>query len=102
MVTSSESQSMDSFVAFLDILGTRERVGSGEFSALDTLDFANPAGMVASRNPQIRVAVFSDSVILSCDKSELHPFVSALSYLYSSWTSDFVLVRGGVSLGEIV
>jgi len=92
---------MDSFVAFLDILGTTEKVRRGEFSDLELLDFANPVGSVAHCNPAFRFAVFSDSVILSCETDHARDFVSVLSFLYSQWFSDHILVRGGVSVGEV-
>lgn len=92
---------LNSIVCFFDILGTRERVKKGEFDDIEALDFANPVGIVAMHNQNMRFAVFSDSVIFSCPEEDAKSFVAVVSYLYSQWFSDTVFVRGGVSVGEI-
>ena len=91
----------NSIVCFFDILGTCERVKEGEYDDIQALDFANPVGLVARHNQKMRFAVFSDSVIFSCPEEEAKSFVAVVSYLYSQWFSDCVIVRGGVSVGEI-
>jgi hypothetical protein len=92
---------MDSIVAFADILGTTERVNRGVFDDIESLDFANPVGIVARYNEFMRFAVFSDSVFVSAPVGRLHEFASVMSFLYSQWFSDAILVRGGISVGEI-
>jgi len=88
-------------VCFFDILGTASRVRKGEFDDIEALDFVNPIGLVAMYNRNMRFAVFSDSVIISCPYSDAKDFVAVVSYLYSQWFADIVIVRGGISVGEI-
>ncbi len=92
---------MRSIVAFADILGTTKKVEEGSFSELELLDFVNPVGVAALHNKEMYFAVFSDSVIISCLESKTENFVSVMSFLYSQWFSDSILVRCGVSVGEI-
>ena len=92
---------MESIVAFADILGTTEKVQNGSFSDYLSLDFANPVGIAAQHNRKLRFSVFSDSVIVSSPVDELDRFSSVMSFLYSQWFSDAILVRCGVSVGEI-
>jgi hypothetical protein len=92
---------LNSIVCFFDILGTASRVKKGEFDDIEALDFVNPVGLVAMHNSDMRFAVFSDSVIISCPKKDAKDFIAVVSYLYSQWFADIIIVRGGVSVGEI-
>ena len=92
---------MDSLVAFLDILGTKEMVNSGRFSDMTALDFVNVVGVAAIRKENIRFAIFSDSVIISCEKEFVHDFMITIQFIYGQWFSDHIFVRGGIDLGEI-
>ena len=88
-------------VAIFDILGTSEIVFKDEFSDLHVFDFANPVGIVAPYNQEMRFSVFSDSVIISSSLDKIFEFVSVVSFLYSHWFADGIFVRGGISVGEI-
>jgi hypothetical protein len=90
-----------SLIGFFDILGTREAVLDGRFSDLISLDFAGPAGLAARFFPTVRVAAFSDSVIISAEDGDEKSFLGAVALMYGQWYADFVLVRGGVALGDI-
>ncbi len=92
---------MESIVAFLDILGTKDMVKRDQFSDLLILDFVNVVCLAARMNPKLRFAAFSDSVIISAKKNNIVEFVSALSFIYSNWFGDEIFVRGGIALGEI-
>jgi hypothetical protein len=92
---------MDYIVAFADILGTSDRVNSGTFDDSEILDFANPVGIIAEFNPLMQFSVFSDSVFVAARVEELDNFVSVMSFLYSQWFSDAILVRAGISFGEL-
>ena len=91
----------NALVAFLDILGTRERVRSGRFGRITAHDFVNPVGAVARMLPRVRFAAFSDSVLISADVADAGDFLAALAFVHRQWFSDLVFVRGGISLGEI-
>jgi hypothetical protein len=88
-------------VGFFDILGTREAVLHDRFSDLTALDFAGPAGIAAELIPSMRFAVFSDSVIASAESGDERSFLKAVALMYGQWFADFVLVRGGIAVGEI-
>ena len=92
---------MGHLVAFLDILGTKEMVKQDQFGDMHILDFANPVGLMARTSLNTRFAVFSDCVIMSTPMEKHEEFVAVISYTYSQWFSDYILVRGGISLGEI-
>lgn len=91
----------ENIVSFFDILGTSSMVMKGDFSDLHTLDFANPVGIVAAFNAEMRFSVFSDSVIISSPIDKIFEFVSVVSFLFSNWFADGIFVRGGISSGEI-
>src|ERR1700675_538946 len=92
---------MPNLVAFLDILGTTEMVSKNQFTDLVSLDFANPVGVAARFCPNLRFAVFSDSVIISSISRDAEQFLKALAFLYGQWFADYILVRGAVARGEV-
>ena len=92
---------MDSLVAFLDILGTKAMVNQGRFTDMRALDFTNVVGVASKSKPNMHFAVFSDSVIVSCNKEFVHDFILTLQFIYGHWFSDHIFVRGGIDLGEI-
>jgi hypothetical protein len=88
-------------VGFFDILGTRDAVMSDRFDDVDALEFVNPIGLVARVSPTVRFAVFSDSLIISAELSEIKPLLRAINYMYGNWLSELIYVRGAISYGEI-
>jgi len=92
---------MDSLVAFLDILGTKEMIRRDRFSDMTALDFTNVVGIASQHKQNMHFAIFSDSVIVSCNKEFVHDFVLTLQFIYGHWFSDHIFVRGGIDLGEI-
>lgn len=92
---------MNALLAFFDILGTKALIADDQFSPLHAFDFANPLGIVARFNPSFRIAVFSDSAVMSCDPTDAAAFVNATSFVMSNWLADHVFVRGAMTVGEI-
>ena len=92
---------MESLVAFLDILGTKDSVMREKFSAMHILDFVNIVGVAAHDNKNLRFAVLSDSVIISAEANYADEFIKALGLIYPNWFGDGIYVRGGIALGEI-
>lgn len=88
-------------VAFLDCLGTKRKVLDGEYNAYNSLDFINAAGIAAQFCPNLKFAAFSDSVVVSSSIKDLDIFVRAVSFLYRSWISDGILIRGGVAFDQV-
>lgn len=89
-------------MAFLDILGTSNRVRNDQFDDIEIFDFVNPVCLLAYHIPSLRCAAFSDSVVISAPENDIENLLIGLSYLFSQWISDCVFVRGGLALGEIV
>lgn len=90
-----------SLVGFFDILGTKAAVRKRRFDDYCLLDFANPVGIAAHKYTALRFAVFSDSVIVSCDATFAAMFVAAVHDIFEQWTADHIFVRGGISVGDI-
>src|SRR5437870_4580271 len=67
---------MESFVAYLDILGTKDLVSRGKFSDAHVLDFTGAVVGAAPEFQSARFAAFSDSVILSAPPDKLADLVS--------------------------
>jgi hypothetical protein len=88
-------------VAFLDILGTKEMVRRGEFDAGLAYDFVNAAGIAARFFSRIRVAAFSDSVLVSALPRDAASFLDGLAFMHRHWFGDGIPVRGGIALGAI-
>jgi hypothetical protein len=88
-------------VGFFDILGTRDAVLKGRFSDHVALDFSGPAGLAAREFSSVRVAVFSDSVILTAEAGAERDFLGAVGLMYGQWNADLILVRGGIAQGDI-
>lgn len=88
-------------VGFFDILGTREAVMSDRFSDVGALEFVNAIGIAARFTPSVRFAVFSDSLIVSAEATEIRPLLRAINFMYGNWFSEMVHVRGAISCGDI-
>lgn len=92
---------MAHLVGFFDILGTSEMVKGDIFSDSHILDFSNAVGLAALDHPAFRFAVFSDTVIISCNANRVSEFISVVKEMHSHWFADYIFVRGGIALGEI-
>jgi hypothetical protein len=92
---------MMALVGFLDILGTKNKVINERFSDYEMLDFTGAAGLAAKYFPLTRIAVFSDSIIISSENGNEIDFLKAISYMYGQWFADFIQVRGGIALSDI-
>jgi hypothetical protein len=88
-------------VGFFDILGTRDAVLKGRFSDHIARDFSGPAGLAAREFSSVRVAVFSDSVIVTAEAGAERAFLGAVGLMYGQWNADLILVRGGIAQGDI-
>jgi hypothetical protein len=88
-------------VGFFDIIGTSNAVMSDRFSDGDVVEFVNPIGIAAYDNQAVRFAVFSDSLIISTELSEISSLLRAINLMYGNWFSENIYVRGAISCGEI-
>lgn len=92
---------MKQFVAYLDILGTKELVSRDEFSDSHAFDFSGAVAVAALRFRSARFAAFSDCVIFSVPANSPNDIISILCHLFENWLSDGIFVRGGISVGDI-
>jgi len=89
------------YVAYLDILGTKDKITNREYDDYTCIDFANAAALAAQQYSKIRVAIFSDSVICSASQDNIDDFLNAIDFMYLNWYADGILVRGGISYGDL-
>ena len=94
-------KNVNHIVAFLDILGTKDKVRKHKFSDMEMLDFSNPVALTAMQVPNVQFAVFSDSVIISAPCPFVDDFLYAIQFICGQWFADLILVRGGISAGQI-
>lgn len=71
------------------------------FSDFVSLDFVGPVAVAARYYPKLRFAVFSDSVIVSAEDGDERIFLRAVTYISGQWLADYILVRGGIAVGDI-
>jgi len=89
-----------SLVGFFDILGTRDKIMDNRFCDTDVLEFVNAIGVAAGFTPGVRFAVFSDSLIIATEPTQLRPLLQGLNFMYANWSSELVYVRGAFSCGD--
>jgi hypothetical protein len=99
---------IEKYVAFIDMLGFRNLVESADANAEKREDLANVIGIFrttigAHETLGTRVTQFSDSLIVSSDRSEvvLHAVLSGCTWLALNLIQHAVLLRGGIAIGGI-
>ena len=90
---------MDLLVGYFEIVATKYNSEKNE----QTLDaaFTKPIAYLARRYPELFCEVFEDSLVLSGPREQASAFVDTVQGLFTSWSSDYILARGGISYGEI-
>jgi hypothetical protein len=96
------------YVAFIDMLGFKNLVETADASAEKREALARVIGIFrttigAHETLGTRVTQFSDSLIVSADRSEvgLHAVLSGCSWLALNLIQYAVLLRGGIAIGGI-
>lgn len=99
---------VEKYVAFVDMLGFNNLVESADASAEEREALANVIEIFrttigAHETLSTRVTQFSDSLIVSADRSEvgLHAVLSGCTWLALNLIQYAVLVRGGIAIGGI-
>jgi hypothetical protein len=99
---------IEKYVAFIDMLGFKNLVESADVSAQQREALAKIIGVFrttigAHETLGTRVTQFSDSLIVSSDRSEigLHALLSGCTWLAINLIQYAVLVRGGIAIGGI-
>lgn len=98
----------EKYVAFVDMLGFRKLVESADASAEEREALARVIGIFrttigAHESLGVRVTHFSDSLIVSSQRSErgLHAVLSGCTWLALNLVQYAVLLRGGIAIGGI-
>ncbi|MCX5639112.1 MAG: hypothetical protein NTX52_15665 [Planctomycetota bacterium] len=102
----SQNQYQNKIVAFLDILGFRQKVFQDTPIAIKTIkqideDISHVIEMVKQYGPtSISIKLFSDCFCISCDSSELDLLITELSFLQLFLSAHNIFVRGAISQGR--
>ncbi|MHC4119526.1 MAG: hypothetical protein ACYSWO_18675 [Planctomycetota bacterium] len=105
MANSVDLKYENRIVAFLDILGFRNKVLQDRSKAVETLRgiemaLSNSVEMVKSGVPDsLSVKFFSDCFCVSCEQQELDRLVRELSYLQLWLANGNIFVKGAISSG---
>ena len=98
----------EKYVAFIDMLGFKNLVESADASAEQREALAKVIGIFrntigAHETLGTRVTQFSDSLIVSADRTEvgLHALLSGCTWLAINLIQYAVLLRGGIAIGGI-
>jgi len=98
----------EKYVAFIDMLGFRKFVESADASAEEREALAKIVGIFrttigAHESLGVRVTHFSDSLIVSSERSErgLNAVLSGCTWLALNLVQYSVLLRGGIAIGGI-
>lgn len=98
----------EKYVAFIDMLGFRKFVESADASAEEREALAKIVGIFrttigAHESLGVRVTHFSDSLIVSSERSErgLNAVLSGCTWLALNLVQYAVLLRGGIAIGGI-
>lgn len=90
---------MNLLVGYFEITATKYNSDKNAQS-LDAA-FTKPVAFLARRYPDLIFEVFEDSVVLSGSRDQISVFIETIQGLFTSWSADYILVRGGISYGEI-
>jgi len=101
-----QNQYQNKIVAFLDILGFRQKVSQNTSLATETIKqideaISHTVGIIKSEGPtSISIKLFSDCFCISCDQAELGPLIRELSFLQLYLSTNNIFVKGGLSQGR--
>jgi hypothetical protein len=102
----NQDQYKNKIVAFLDILGFRQKVFQDTPLAIKTIkqineDISHAINILKSEGPTtISIRLFSDCFCISCDASELPLLIRELSFLQLFLSIHNIFVRGAISQGR--
>lgn len=96
-----ECRYVKGLVAFLDILGFKEYIKKADADEVYSYYMQLQIFYQKSLDNGLNVAVFSDSIIITCEDVENSQFLSACSFLCNLIKWELKLyVRGGITYGE--
>jgi len=91
----------ETVVAYFDVLGFSGKKSNDDFE-ITLADFLAPLAIASTKNPDIRFNVFSDCAFVAAPKDKAKELLAAIRYALTQWTSDGILVRGGITLGQYI
>lgn len=106
MPDASQNQYQNKIVAFLDILGFRQKVSQDTSIATKIIKqideaISHTVEIIKSEGPtSVSIKLFSDCFCISCDPSELDLLVKELSYLQLFLSTKSIIVKGALSQGR--
>ncbi len=62
--------------------------------------FIRPVTFIATDHPDLKFELFPDSMVLGCVPESLGDFVRILQRLFRNWSTNYLIVRGGVVSGQ--
>jgi hypothetical protein len=86
-------------VAYFDVLGFSRKKSAKDIE-LTLQDFSAPLAIASTMYPHIRFNVFSDCAFLAAPLEQAKELLSSIRFAFTQWTSDGILVRGGIALGK--
>ena len=92
---------MEYLVGYFDVLNMHVTGMNDEVGASISGAFIKPLHFILSRHPHVRLEVFSDSLVTGCEPALIEDLLAMVSDLYRTWSADYILVKGGIVLGEI-
>lgn len=102
----SQNQYQSKIVAFLDVLGFRQKVSQDTSIATRTIKqideaISHTVEIIKSEGPtSISIKLFSDCFCISCDRAELDLLIRELSFLQLYLSTNNIFVKGGLSQGR--
>jgi len=102
----SQIQYANKIVAFLDILGFRQKVSQNTSMATKIIKqiddaISHSVEMIKMEGPSsVSIKLFSDCFCISCDPSELDLLIRELSFLQLSLSGNNIFIKGGLSQGH--
>lgn len=93
----------DKYVCFLDLLGYKESLKNvDEFEKLiSTNSLFNVFKNMSNQNTNLDMQLFSDSIFIAANSSDLSDMLIYISFLSSNLLQNGFLLRGGITFGKL-
>lgn len=88
-----------SIIAFVDVLGFANKNNDEEIMGT-VADFSAPLALASLEKDNLRFNIFSDNAFIIAKASDSKDLISTLRFAFTQWSSDGILVRGGLAMGS--
>ena len=89
----------NAIVVYVDILGFSKKTKVKDIENT-LLDFGGSLSIASDIFKKIRFNVFSDNAFLATSQENAKELISVLRFVFQRWTSNSMLIRGGIAIGE--